>query len=117
MLTPGRPHEIRRHRPRLPRLTIRLRLTLLYSTLLLLTSAALFGLTYLALTTSELIVSVGSEGQVKVTFGRPFGVGGANTLAAPFGGSALDLPKLLKSVVEGQHAAEQQYYLVLSLVV
>ncbi len=116
MAAAGQDH-VRRTLPHLPRPTIRLRLTLLYGTLLLLTSAALFGLTYLALTTTNLVVSVGSGGQVRVAFGGPFGGGGANTLVAPFGGSASDLPKLLKSVVEGQHAAEQQYYLVLSVVV
>jgi signal transduction histidine kinase len=102
--------------PHLPRLTIRLRLTLLYGVLFLLAGAALLGLTYVAFATTDLVVNVGSGGQVTVGFGAPFGAGAANTLAAPFGGSAADLPKLLQSVVDGQHAAEQQYYLRLSLV-
>jgi signal transduction histidine kinase len=109
-------HEIDVPTPRLPRPTIRLRLTLLYGTLFLLASAALLGLAYLAFTTTTLEVNVGPNGQVTVTFGGAFGGGGANTLAAPFGGSAADLPKLLQTVVESQHAAEQQYYLRLSLV-
>ncbi len=102
--------------PHLPRITIRLRLALLYGALILLAGAALLGVSYVAFTTTNLAVNVGSGGQVTVDFGGPFGGGGANTLAAPFGGSAADLPKLLRSVVEGQHVAEQRYYLILSMV-
>ena len=60
-------------------------------------------------------MSVAPNGEVSVTFGSPFGDGGANTFVAPFGGSPADLPAVIRAVVEGQHAAEQQYYLVLSV--
>ncbi len=65
--------------------------------------------------TTGLTVNVAPNGEVTVTFGGPFGGGGANTFVAPFGGSPADLPAVLRAVVEGQHAAEQQYYLVLSV--
>src|SRR5207247_2579308 len=42
--------------------------------------------------------------------------GGSNAFVAPFGGSAANLPYVIQAVVEGQHAAEQQYYLILSVV-
>ena len=73
--------------PRLPRPTIRLRLTLLYGALFLLTAAVLLGLTYVISASTGLTVSVGADGEVRVTFGDPFGGGGSNTLVAPFGGS------------------------------
>jgi signal transduction histidine kinase len=102
---------------RLPRPTIRLRLTLLYGTLFVLVGAALLGVTYVASTTTGLAVSVAPNGQVSVTFGSPFEGGGANSFVAPFGGSPADLPAVIRAVVEGQHAAEQRYYLVLSVLV
>ena len=104
-----------RRSPRLPRPTIRLRLTLLYGVLVVLVGAALLGVTYVISASTGLTVSVGPSGEVSVNFGSPFGNSGANTLVAPFGGSPADLPAVIRAVVEGQHAAEQQYYLVLSV--
>ena len=115
MVTPGQKDEMRRPIPRLPRPTIRLRLTLLYGALFLLTGAAMLGLTYVTSATTGLVVRVRPDGEVAVAFGGPFGGGGSNTQVAPFGGTSTDVPKLLQSVVAGQYAAEQHYYLVLSL--
>lgn len=106
--------ELRRF-PRLPRPTIRLRLTLLYGALFVLVGAALLGVTYVISTTTGLTVNVAPNGEVSVTFGSPFGGGDANTFVAPFGGSPAELPAVIRAVVEAQHAAEQQYYLVLSV--
>ena len=116
MSTPGRRTIYVARLPRLPRPTIRLRLTLLYGALFLLTGAVLLGLTYVTSATTGLVVRVRPDGEVAVTFGGPFGGGGSNTQVAPFGGTSADVPKLLQSVVAGQYAAEQHYYLVLSLV-
>jgi len=102
--------------PRLPRPTIRLRLTLLYGALFLLTAAVLLGLTYVISASTGLTVSVGADGEVRVTLGTPFGGGGSNTLVAPFGGSPAALHRVIQLVVAGQFAAEQHYYLVLSLI-
>ncbi len=76
---------------------------------------ALLGVTYVISATTGMTVNVGPNGEVSVTFGSPFGGGDANTLIAPFGGSPADLPAVIRAVVEGQHAAEQQYYFVLSV--
>jgi len=116
MLTPGQQDETRRPFSRFPRPTIRLRLTLLYVALFLVTGAALLGLTYLTSAATGLVVTVGTDGEVSVSFGSPFGGGGSNAFVAPFGGSAADLPRVIQAVVEGQHAAEQHYYLVVSVV-
>lgn len=101
--------------PRLPRPTIRLRLTLLYGVLFVLVGAALLGVTYVISATTGLTVNVAANGEVSFTFGSPFGGGNANTFVAPFGGSAADLPAVIRTIVEAQHAAEQHYYLVLSV--
>ena len=101
--------------PRLPRPTIRLRLTLLYGALFVLVGAALLGVTYVASTTTGLTVSVAPNGEVSIDLGRPFGGGEANTFVAPFGGLPADLPGVIRAVVDGEHAAEQRYYLVLSV--
>jgi len=108
-------HEVRRGPPHLPRATIRLRLTLLYGALVALTGAVLLGFVYLTTATTGLVVSVGRQGQVEFTFGSPFAGGGTNTQVAPFGGSPADLRGLITAVVEGQHAAEQRFYLALSV--
>ena len=100
---------------RLPRPTIRLRLTLLYGALFVLVGGALLGLTYVVSATTGLTVNVAPNGEVSVTFGSPFGGGDANTFVAPFGGSPANLPAVIRAVVEAQHAAEQQYFLVLSV--
>ena len=106
--------ELRRF-ARLPRPTIRLRLTLLYGALFVLVGAALLGVTSVIGATTGLTVTVAPNGQVSVAFGSPFGSGDANTFVAPFGGSPADLPAVIRAIVEGQHAAEQHYYLVLSV--
>ncbi len=77
--------------------------------------AALLGVTYVISTTTGLTVNVAPNGEVSVTFGRPFGGGDANTFVAPFGGPPADLPAVIRAVVDAQHTAEQQYYLVLSV--
>jgi signal transduction histidine kinase len=79
--------------------------------------AALLGVTYVISATTGLTVTVASSGQVSVTFGGPFGGGDANTLVAPFGESPADLPAVIRVIVGAQHAAEQHYYLVLSVLV
>jgi signal transduction histidine kinase len=101
--------------PRMPRPTMRLRLTLLCGALFVLVGAALLGVTYVISATTGLTVNVAPNGEVSVTFGGPFGGGDANTFVAPFGGSPADLPAVIRAVVEAQHAAEQQYFLVLSV--
>ncbi len=116
MLTPGPPDKMRRPILRLPRPTIRLRLTLLYGALFLLTGAVLLGLMDVVSATTALAVHVAASRQVSVTFGSPFGGGGSNTYVAPFGGSSADLPAVVNAVVAGQYAAEQHLHLVLSLV-
>ncbi len=110
------PDPTRRRLPPLPRPTIRLRLTLIYGALFLLTGAALLGLTYVTSATTGLEVSVAANGQVVVTFGSPLAGGGSNTQVAPFGGNQADLPAVIRAVVTGQHDAQQRYYLLLSLV-
>ena len=101
--------------PRAPRPTIRLRLTVLYAVLFLLTGAFLVALTYVITATTGLTVSVGPGGEVHVAYGSPLGSGGSNTTVAPFGGSVTDVPRLIQSIVSGQLAAEQHYYLAVSL--
>jgi signal transduction histidine kinase len=103
-------------RGRLPRLTIRLRLTLIYGVLFLLTGTALLGLTYATSATTHMEVSVAANGQVEITLGSPLAGGGSTTQVAPFGGSAADLPAVIRAVVAGQHDAQQRYYLLLSLI-
>ena len=80
-----------RRLPRLPRPTIRLRLTLLYSALFILLGAAMIGVTYVSSATSDLVVNVGSNGQVSISFRHPFS-GGTSIVAAPIPRAAASSP-------------------------
>ena len=106
----------RRRMLRLPRPTIRLRLTLLYSALFLLTGAAVLGITEITSAATGLVVQVGSGGQVAITFENPLSGGGSSTSVAPFGGSPANLPGVIQAVVASQRAAEEHLHLVLSAV-
>jgi signal transduction histidine kinase len=115
---------------RLPRPTIRLRLTLLYGALFLVSGAALLGVTFLLVgsATANPLVYRGPNGEFSVTFTRPNVVTGIFVgepppgdlafQAPPPGGVSADAPKLqverLQSLAVQQHAAEQNQLLIWS---
>jgi len=97
-----------------PRPTIRLRLTLLYGAVVLVTGVALLGVTNLVNAAATPKVTVDGNGQVRIALENALGAGGTVVQAAPFGGSATDLPRLLESVVVSQHEVQQRFDLVVS---
>lgn len=100
-------------RPRLPRPTIRLRLTLLYGGLFLASGAGLLALTYALVSqaTGNPIVAVTANGGIVVTFGA-----GASGSPVVLPGPGVPNPGQLQLVAEQQHAAELTQLLIWSVV-
>jgi signal transduction histidine kinase len=107
-------------RLRLPRPTIRLRLTLLYGSLFLASGAVLLTITYLLVSTGTPLVSTDASGRTVVTFSGVAGSvsgGGASTngVGELIGPGPQD-PVALQTIVLDQHAAELNQLLAWSLV-